>query len=104
MFCVLGWHFSEYLDLQWPIGQQPHFALSSEGPQVAFEEKPFLSVRISYECTDSQSKRSTDTENSTTPGPSSVWPNLSGTPKPKRARIAYTNTPACMTGEAILHG
>ncbi|CAH1955782.1 unnamed protein product [Acanthoscelides obtectus] len=78
-----------YLHLQRQNDRQSNFAWSSQEPQVTFKEKPLLGVRIPYECTDSQ-KRSTDTENGPTPGPSSARPNSSGTQKPKRVRTAYS--------------
>ncbi|CAH2009605.1 unnamed protein product [Acanthoscelides obtectus] len=79
-----------YLDLQWTIERQSNFPLSSQEPQIIFEEKPLLSVRIPYECSDSQCKKLSDIEKSPAPTPSSAVPNSSGTLKPKRARTTYT--------------
>ncbi|CAH2009607.1 unnamed protein product [Acanthoscelides obtectus] len=78
-----------YLDLHRPIDQQSTLALSSVEP-LAFDEKPLLSVRIPYECTGSQGKRSTGTENSSTSAASRPRLNSSGTSKAKRTRTAYT--------------
>nr|CAI5846668.1 unnamed protein product [Callosobruchus analis] len=78
---------------KWANSQQPNFSFSSQEPQVSFQEKPLFSVHIPYECSDSQDKKSTDTEKSVSPAPSSPKPNaITTNSNTKRARTAYTSS------------
>nr|CAH7739679.1 unnamed protein product [Callosobruchus chinensis] len=78
---------------KWSSNQQPNFSFSTQEPQVSFQEKPLFSVHIPYECSDSQDKKSTDTEKSGSPAPSSPKPNPNASnSNTKRARTAYTSS------------